>query len=101
MPPLVLAADAVTLGKMTDGVLLITRPGVVENDAATAKESLERSGQNVLGLVVNGVILETNLIATSTMLRHTVRRILQPVKGYIKGWEMLAKCFLYLTSSSQ
>lgn len=58
-PPLVLAADAVTLGKMTDGVLLITRPGVVDStSAATAKESLERSGQNVLGLVVNGVILE-------------------------------------------
>lgn len=58
-PPLVLAADAVTLGKMTDGILLITRPGVVDStSAATAKESLERSGQNVLGLVVNGVILE-------------------------------------------
>jgi len=28
---LVLAADAVTLGKMTDGVLLITRPGVVDS----------------------------------------------------------------------
>lgn len=58
-PPLILAADAITLGKMTDGVLLVTRPGVVDStSAATAKESLERSGQNVLGLVVNGVILE-------------------------------------------
>lgn len=58
-PPLVLAADAVTLGKMTDGVLLIARPGVVDStSAAAAKESLERSGQNVLGVVVNGVILE-------------------------------------------
>jgi capsular exopolysaccharide synthesis family protein len=58
-PPLVLAADAVTLGKITDGVLLVTRPGVVDStSAAAAKESLERSGQNVLGLVVNGVILE-------------------------------------------
>jgi len=55
-------------------------------NAATAKESLERSGQNVLGLVVNGVILETNLIATSTMLRHTVRRILHPVKA-TSGWK--------------
>lgn len=58
-PPLILAADAVTLGKMTDGVLLVTRPGVVDStSAAAAKEALERSGQNVLGLVVNGVILE-------------------------------------------
>ncbi|AFZ30992.1 capsular exopolysaccharide family [Gloeocapsa sp. PCC 7428] len=58
-PPLVLAADAVTLGKMTDGVLLVARPGVLDSSsAAAAKESLERSGQNVLGLVVNGVIPE-------------------------------------------
>ena len=58
-PPLVLAADALTLGKMTDGVLLVARPGVIDStSAAAAKESLERCGQNVLGLVVNGVILE-------------------------------------------
>ncbi len=58
-PPLVLAADALTLGKMTDGVLLVARPGVVNSSSATAaKESLVRSGQNVLGLVVNGVIVE-------------------------------------------
>lgn len=58
-PPLVLAADAVTLGRMTDGVLLVARPGVIDsNSAAAAKESLDRCGQNVLGLAVNGVIVE-------------------------------------------
>jgi capsular exopolysaccharide synthesis family protein len=58
-PPLVLAADALTLGKMTDGLLVVARPGVVDStSAAAAKESLERSDQNVLGLVVNGVIVE-------------------------------------------
>lgn len=58
-PPLVLAADALTLGKMTDGVLVVARPGIVDStSAAAAKESLERSDQNVLGLVVNGVIVE-------------------------------------------
>lgn len=58
-PPLVSAADALTLGKMTDGVLLVARPGLIDSSSATAaKESLERSGQNVLGLVVNGVIVE-------------------------------------------
>lgn len=58
-PPLVLAADALTLGRMTDGVLLVARPGVVDStSAAAAKESLDRCGQNVLGLVVNGVIVE-------------------------------------------
>ena len=58
-PPLILAADALTLGRMTDGVLLVARPGVINsNSAAAAKESLERCGQNVLGLVVNGVLPE-------------------------------------------
>lgn len=58
-PPLVLAADAVTLGKITDGILLVARPGILDSSsAAAAKESLERSGQNVLGLVVNGVVPE-------------------------------------------
>jgi capsular exopolysaccharide synthesis family protein len=58
-PPLVLGADALTLGKITDGILLVSRPGIVTNSSATtAKESLERSGQNVLGLVVNGLVIE-------------------------------------------
>jgi capsular exopolysaccharide synthesis family protein len=58
-PPLVLGADALTLGKMTDGVLLVARPGTLTSNSATvARESLERSSQKVLGLVVNGVILE-------------------------------------------
>ncbi len=58
-PPLVIGADALTLGKMTDGVLLVARPGVVSSTGVTAaKEALSATGQNVLGLVVNGVILE-------------------------------------------
>jgi capsular exopolysaccharide synthesis family protein len=58
-PPLVIGADALTLGKMTDGVLLVARPGVVSSTGVTAaKEALLATGQNVLGLVVNGVILE-------------------------------------------
>ncbi|KAB8331467.1 polysaccharide biosynthesis tyrosine autokinase [Scytonema tolypothrichoides VB-61278] len=56
-PPLLLAADALTLSQMTDGILLVARPGVIDsNSANTAQEMLERSGQNVLGLVVNGII---------------------------------------------
>jgi capsular exopolysaccharide synthesis family protein len=58
-PPLLAAADALTLGKMTDGVLLVARPGVADStNAAAANDLLERSGQNVLGLVANGVIVE-------------------------------------------
>lgn len=56
-PPLVIAADALILGKMADGILMVARPGVVDSASATSsKEVLEQSGQNILGLVVNGVI---------------------------------------------
>ncbi|MBD2361821.1 polysaccharide biosynthesis tyrosine autokinase [Anabaena minutissima FACHB-250] len=56
-PALNVAADAATLGQMADGVLLVVRPGVVDSvNAAFAREFLEKSGQNVLGQVVNGVI---------------------------------------------
>ena len=56
-PPLLLAADALTLSQMTDGILLVARPGVIDsNSASAAKEMLERSNYNVLGLVVNGFI---------------------------------------------
>ncbi len=58
-PPLAGIADAPILGKMADGILLVVRPGVVDaTSAKSAKEFLERSGQNVLGLVANGVIIK-------------------------------------------
>jgi polysaccharide biosynthesis transport protein len=58
-PSLTVAADAATLGQMTDGVLLVVRPGVVDSvQAAVACEILEKSGQNVLGQVVNAVGIE-------------------------------------------
>jgi len=58
-PALNVAADAVTLGQMADGVLLVVRPGVVDSVNATfAKELLAKSGQNVLGQVVNGLIVK-------------------------------------------
>jgi succinoglycan biosynthesis transport protein ExoP len=58
-PSITVAADAVTMGQMADGVLFVVRPGIVDSDTAIfAKELLEKSGQNVLGQVVNGVILD-------------------------------------------
>ncbi|GBE90769.1 GumC family protein [Nostoc cycadae] len=55
-PPLLLAADALTLNQMSDGILLVVRPGVIESSSAlTAQEMLQRSSHNVLGLVVNGI----------------------------------------------
>ena len=56
-PPIALAADGLTLGKLADGVLLVVRPGVVSSGAiATAKSLLTQSGQQVLGMVVNGIM---------------------------------------------
>lgn len=55
-PPLAGTADAAVLGKMTDGVLVVVRPGVADSASVTAAKSLlSRSETNVLGLVANGV----------------------------------------------
>ncbi len=49
-------ADAAVLSNLTDGILLVVRPGVVDwNSANSAKEFLTQSGQKVLGIVINGV----------------------------------------------
>ncbi|MEH1921468.1 GumC family protein [Nostoc sp.] len=67
-PPLLLAADALTLSQMTDGILLVARPGVIDsNSAAAAQEMLERSSHNILGLVVNGIIDKNE---SSSYLNH-------------------------------
>ncbi|MDB9374343.1 GumC family protein [Nodularia sphaerocarpa] len=61
-PSLNVAADAATLGQMADGVFLVVRPEVVNAVNATfAKEVLEKSGQNILGQIVNGVIPQNEL----------------------------------------
>jgi capsular exopolysaccharide synthesis family protein len=58
-PPLAGIADAPIVGKMADGILLVVRPGVVDSASAkAAKEFLASSGQNVLGLVANGVLIK-------------------------------------------
>ncbi len=55
-PPLLQAADALPLGRMSDGMLLVTRPGVINrNYSAIAQELLQKHEQVILGLVVNGV----------------------------------------------
>jgi capsular exopolysaccharide synthesis family protein len=58
-PPLVGVADAAILGKMSDGILMVVRPGVVDSVGATAaKEYLLQSHQPILGLVANGITME-------------------------------------------
>ncbi len=55
-PPLAGTADAAVLGNLTDGILLVVRPGVVDSGSVkAAKEFLGQSGQKVLGIVINGV----------------------------------------------
>jgi capsular exopolysaccharide synthesis family protein len=56
-PPILVATDALSVGKMTDGTLLVARPGVIDaNSARTAQEKLKMASANILGLIINGVI---------------------------------------------
>lgn len=56
-PPLTLETDALILGKMADGVLMVARPEWVDiGSVMIAKGALSQSNQTVLGLVVNGVV---------------------------------------------
>ena len=58
-PPLLAAVDTLSIGSMTDGVLLVSRPGVIDGDSArAAQEKLKMAKVNVLGLIVNGVIAQ-------------------------------------------
>ncbi len=56
-PPILVAPDALTVGRGSDGILLVSRPGVIDkNSASAAQEKLKMSNANILGLIVNGVI---------------------------------------------
>ena len=53
-PALDTTADAITLGSIADGLLFIVQSSQVNpSQAKFAKELLEKSGQNILGLVLN------------------------------------------------
>lgn len=57
-PPLLGLADTLTLGRISDGVLLTMRPGVVDISSIKAVKRLlgqSQSKQRILGLVANGV----------------------------------------------
>ena len=56
-PPTTLFPDAMLLSKLTDGMVLVVRPGMIDAAiAANAKSLLEQSAQRVLGMVVNGTL---------------------------------------------
>ena len=55
-PPLPVTADVLTLSKLADGIIFVSRPGVVEQESAElAQETLTNSRQTVLGMIINGV----------------------------------------------
>lgn len=57
-PPLAITADVLTLSKLADGIVFVSRPGIVENESAElAQETIVNANlfQNVLGMVINGV----------------------------------------------
>ncbi len=55
--PILVATDTLSVGKMTDGTLLVSRPGVIDaNSARVAKDQFRMASANILGLIVNGVI---------------------------------------------
>jgi polysaccharide biosynthesis transport protein len=70
-PPLTAAADATILGKKSDGILFLVRVGVSDSGSfAFSKQILEQSGQNILGLIVNGVAAENNTYSYYTSLYY-------------------------------
>ena len=57
-PPLSVTADVLTLSKLADGILFVSRPGIVETESADlAQETIVNANlsQKVLGMVINGV----------------------------------------------
>jgi polysaccharide biosynthesis transport protein len=57
-PPLAITADVLTLSKLADGIVFVSRPGIVEYESAElAKETLYNAHleKQVLGMVINGV----------------------------------------------
>jgi capsular exopolysaccharide synthesis family protein len=55
-PPLPITADVLTLSKYIDGILFVSRPGVVEQESADfAQEILATVNKRILGMVINGV----------------------------------------------
>jgi polysaccharide biosynthesis transport protein len=61
-PPLMVEAEALTLGRLAQGMLLVVRPGVLPIAAAqAAKELLDQSGQAILGMVINSTVAEPDV----------------------------------------
>lgn len=74
-PPLAATADAHILGRIADGVLLVTRPSIADAvSSKLAKESLDRCGHNILGIVVNAVRSENQPYRNNSANNESVYR---------------------------
>ncbi len=61
-PPVVVEAEALTLGTLTDGLLLVARPGVLDTQMARwAREMIQQSPLNVLGIVINSSLKNNDI----------------------------------------
>ncbi len=79
-PPVSACADAATLGKHSDGVLLVTRPSFTNKEMLQkAVSELTRNHIPILGVVVNGM---SNL--TEKYYRYPVKSY-QPIKHLTSG----------------
>lgn len=75
-PALLGLADTLTIGKLTDGLLVVMQPGRVDMDSIqAAKLMLENANQNVLGLVANGVTVQSK---TDRYFYHRQEYVAQP-----------------------
>lgn len=58
-PPLLAVADAMVLGNLANGILLVARPDFLNsNNASRVRATLEQSGMVVLGMVVNAAVTD-------------------------------------------
>lgn len=55
-PSLAVASDALILGNLSDGLLLVAKPGLVDRKSGAAiNTAIKNSKQNVIGLVMNAI----------------------------------------------
>ncbi|GAA6621374.1 GumC family protein [Scytonema sp. NUACC26] len=65
-PPLTVAADATILGKISNGILFVVRPGVADSgNIELSKDLLEKAGQHVLGVAINAAQSKTATYSVS------------------------------------
>ena len=74
-PPLMVEAEAVTLGTLADGLLLVARLGILETQTAKlARDLLYQTSQNVLGVVMNGTLNAKEIPSSSYYDRSDYRQ---------------------------